>query len=418
MRYGPMRRYVLAAEVVAADDEASVFGSRRRLRKDSRGLDATQLAVGSGGTLGVITGAVIDLVALPRSTQTWWLAVDDTSRVDRAARHARTPSSRCDQRLRAGVACRPGADAERSRSAAEPVRRGHPERRRARRVVARRRRRDGCRGRRRRRLHRRTADRRSPRRSGRRRGDSVIVSARACASLGVVLGHDVSVPRSALMAVRRRGHRSRGGPRPGRGDVRLRPCRRRRTPSQRAVPDRVRPAQRRAARGDPPGHRRPRRSPPAAATAPSTASARSTPSAGWPRRRPSSNASSPPSRTPSTRTASSATPPTRTTASDRAPSECFASPLFAPRRTRMHANTRMRQGSGVLGDEGAADLGETVAHLGWRDHLEVVGPPGEVLGDDPRRPGTDLDVDPVAVAVAGRVGDDRVVGPNCSRSGL
>jgi FAD/FMN-containing dehydrogenase len=81
MRYGPMRRYVLAAEIVAADDDASVFGSRSALRKDSRGLDATQLAVGSGGTLGVITAAVIDLVALPRSTQTWWLAVDDTDHV-------------------------------------------------------------------------------------------------------------------------------------------------------------------------------------------------------------------------------------------------------------------------------------------------------------------------------------------------
>jgi FAD/FMN-containing dehydrogenase len=81
LRYGPMRRFVLAAEVVGADAEASVFGSRAALRKDSRGLEATQLAVGSGGTLGVITGAVIDLVAVPRSTQTWWLAVDDVSRL-------------------------------------------------------------------------------------------------------------------------------------------------------------------------------------------------------------------------------------------------------------------------------------------------------------------------------------------------
>ncbi len=122
MRYGPMRRYVLATEIVAADDDASVFGSRSALRKDSRGLDATQLAVGSGGTLGVITAAVIDLVALPRSTQTWWLAVDDTARVDRAARRVRTAASRSDQRVRVRVRCRPGADAERCRSAAEPVR--------------------------------------------------------------------------------------------------------------------------------------------------------------------------------------------------------------------------------------------------------------------------------------------------------
>jgi FAD/FMN-containing dehydrogenase len=81
MRYGPMRRYVLAIEIVAADDDISVVGSRSALRKDSRGLDATQFAIGSGGTLGVITAAVINLVAVPRSTQTWWLAVDDPDRV-------------------------------------------------------------------------------------------------------------------------------------------------------------------------------------------------------------------------------------------------------------------------------------------------------------------------------------------------
>jgi FAD/FMN-containing dehydrogenase len=81
LRYGPMRRFVAAAQVVTADDEASILGSLRALRKDSRGVDATQLAVGSGGALGVITGAVVDLVALPRSTQTWWLAVDHASRV-------------------------------------------------------------------------------------------------------------------------------------------------------------------------------------------------------------------------------------------------------------------------------------------------------------------------------------------------
>ena len=82
LRYGPMRRYVLAAEVVAADaDVDQGTGVLGPLRKDSRGLDATQLAVGSGGALGVITGAVVDLVALPHSSATWWLAVDDASRV-------------------------------------------------------------------------------------------------------------------------------------------------------------------------------------------------------------------------------------------------------------------------------------------------------------------------------------------------
>jgi FAD/FMN-containing dehydrogenase len=81
LRYGPMRRYVLATEVVTADEDVSVLGGLRAVRKDSRGLDATQLAIGSGGTLGIVTGAVLGLVAVPRSIETWWLAVDDPLRV-------------------------------------------------------------------------------------------------------------------------------------------------------------------------------------------------------------------------------------------------------------------------------------------------------------------------------------------------
>lgn len=81
LRYGPMRRYVLGVELVAADQDASLCGQLSRLRKDSRGLDPVHVAVGSGGTLGVITRAVVSLVPLPQSLQTWWLAVDDPARV-------------------------------------------------------------------------------------------------------------------------------------------------------------------------------------------------------------------------------------------------------------------------------------------------------------------------------------------------
>jgi FAD/FMN-containing dehydrogenase len=80
LRHGPMRRHLLAVEVVVADEDASVLGSRRGLRKDSRGIDAVQLATGSGGTLGVITTAVVSLTPTPRSRQTWWLALADPSR--------------------------------------------------------------------------------------------------------------------------------------------------------------------------------------------------------------------------------------------------------------------------------------------------------------------------------------------------
>lgn len=80
LRYGPMRRYVLGVEVVAADESASVYGRLSAVRKDSRGLDTAQLAVGSGGTLGVIASAVIALVPLPRTTETWWLAVEEPAK--------------------------------------------------------------------------------------------------------------------------------------------------------------------------------------------------------------------------------------------------------------------------------------------------------------------------------------------------
>jgi FAD/FMN-containing dehydrogenase len=80
LRHGPMRRHLLAVEAVVADDAASVLGSRRGLRKDSRGIDAVHLLIGSGGTLGVITSAVVSLTPTPRSRQTWWLALADSSR--------------------------------------------------------------------------------------------------------------------------------------------------------------------------------------------------------------------------------------------------------------------------------------------------------------------------------------------------
>jgi FAD/FMN-containing dehydrogenase len=79
VRYGPMRRFVLGVEVVAADADATVYGRLGGVYKDSRGVDPVQLAVGSGGTLGVITRAVLSLVPRVKSLETWWLALDDPS---------------------------------------------------------------------------------------------------------------------------------------------------------------------------------------------------------------------------------------------------------------------------------------------------------------------------------------------------
>ena len=77
LRHGPMRHHVLGVEVVAADDDATVYGSLAGVRKDSRGIDPTQLVIGSGGTLGVVTAVTVALTPIPRATETWWLAVDD-----------------------------------------------------------------------------------------------------------------------------------------------------------------------------------------------------------------------------------------------------------------------------------------------------------------------------------------------------
>ncbi len=64
VRYGNARDLVLGLEVVLAD--GTVWNGLRRLRKDNTGYCLRQLFVGSEGTLGVITAAVLKLVPRPR----------------------------------------------------------------------------------------------------------------------------------------------------------------------------------------------------------------------------------------------------------------------------------------------------------------------------------------------------------------
>jgi len=64
VRYGNARDLVLGLEVVLPD--GSVWDGLRRLRKDNTGYCLRQLFVGSEGTLGVITAAVLRLVPRPR----------------------------------------------------------------------------------------------------------------------------------------------------------------------------------------------------------------------------------------------------------------------------------------------------------------------------------------------------------------
>jgi len=72
LRYGVMRNLVLGVEAVLPD--GSVFSDLRPLRKNNTGLDLKQLFIGTEGTLGVVTAAVLKLFPQPRWVETLWLS--------------------------------------------------------------------------------------------------------------------------------------------------------------------------------------------------------------------------------------------------------------------------------------------------------------------------------------------------------
>jgi FAD/FMN-containing dehydrogenase len=74
VRYGVMRNLVLGLEVVLPSGE--IMSNLLKLRKDNTGYDLRQLFIGSEGTLGIITGAVLKLFPPHRSVVTAMLAVD------------------------------------------------------------------------------------------------------------------------------------------------------------------------------------------------------------------------------------------------------------------------------------------------------------------------------------------------------
>jgi FAD/FMN-containing dehydrogenase len=70
LRYGMMRDLVLGLEVVLPDGR--VWNGLRGVRKDNTGYDLKQLFVGSEGTLGIVTAAVLRLFpATPRRATAW-----------------------------------------------------------------------------------------------------------------------------------------------------------------------------------------------------------------------------------------------------------------------------------------------------------------------------------------------------------
>ncbi|MGH6718940.1 MAG: FAD-binding oxidoreductase [Alphaproteobacteria bacterium] len=77
LRYGNARDLVLGLEVVLADGR--VLDLLRGLRKDNTGYDLKQVFLGSEGTLGIITAAVLKLVPRPSEVVPAWLGLPDAA---------------------------------------------------------------------------------------------------------------------------------------------------------------------------------------------------------------------------------------------------------------------------------------------------------------------------------------------------
>lgn len=79
IRYGMAREQLLGLEAVLAD--GTVISSMKGVLKNNTGYDLKQLFIGSEGTLGIVTRAVLRLRPLPRSQNTALVAIADFDRL-------------------------------------------------------------------------------------------------------------------------------------------------------------------------------------------------------------------------------------------------------------------------------------------------------------------------------------------------
>ena len=77
-RYGTMKDWVVATTIVLAD--GTIVKTRHRPRKSTAGYDLTRLMVGSGGTLGLVTEAVLKVTAKPENERVAVIAFPDTQK--------------------------------------------------------------------------------------------------------------------------------------------------------------------------------------------------------------------------------------------------------------------------------------------------------------------------------------------------
>jgi FAD/FMN-containing dehydrogenase len=70
LRHGDVRRRLLGVQLVLADDDATVLGDLRPLRKKNDTLRLSDVIVGSAGLLGVVTAATLELAHRPAERAT------------------------------------------------------------------------------------------------------------------------------------------------------------------------------------------------------------------------------------------------------------------------------------------------------------------------------------------------------------
>ena len=78
-RYGMARNLVLGLEAVLAD--GTIISSMKKIIKDNSAYDVKQLFIGSEGTLGVITRAVLKLVEAPKSRNSAYVGFNEYDKV-------------------------------------------------------------------------------------------------------------------------------------------------------------------------------------------------------------------------------------------------------------------------------------------------------------------------------------------------
>ena len=91
LRYGMARDLVLGLEVVMANGE--IWDNLKSLRKDNRGYNLKHLFVGSEGTLGIITKAILKLFPAPNFVETAIFSVPDPEAAIKLLSLARTASA-------------------------------------------------------------------------------------------------------------------------------------------------------------------------------------------------------------------------------------------------------------------------------------------------------------------------------------